>query len=242
MCNHAVSTQSVDHEHCPHLSCLWDAFMHPLPLAHRLLEWLNANSPAVQAIATVALVLITGYYAVTTHHFLKQARQSAEAAKAQADATQRQARAAENSIAFMKQQHDEQLRLPIPVVLAAIASTERLIEYWKGEAARRSHRIADPDDLGDSPIRAVLSQTRSLPAGCEKLFIDADAAMRAAKYALQKLQGAIGSEAYRNTDSDQASAALVDAENYLASARVMVERHIEADAQTTKPGSGSTAV
>jgi len=213
--------------------------MHPIPpvhgwgassILHRLLEWLNANSPAVQAIATGILVILTGYYAVITHRLLKQARQSAEAARAQADAAQRQAQSAENTIAFMKQQHEAQLGFESQVVLAAIASTKALIHYWKGEAGRASSRIADPSDLGDSPIHAALTHTHRLPAACEKLFIDADAALRAAKYALQKLQSA-EIETFRRSDAEQASSRLYDAENLLASAKEIVERHIDTTAR-----------
>jgi len=199
--------------------------------AHPLLDWLNANSPAVQAVATTVLVLLTAYYALITHRLLKQARQSANAAKEQADAAKRQAEAAEKTIAFIKQQYDEQLGFEPHAILAAIASTNALIQYWQSAAARRSSRIADPDDLGDSPIRAALAHTRRLPAACEKLFIDADAALRTAKYALQNLQRA-EIETYRTSDSQQASAALESAEQFLASAKGIVERHIDAEAQT----------
>jgi len=214
--------------------------MHPIPpvhgwgdatLAHQLHGWLNANSPAVQAVATAILVLLTGYYAFITHRLLEQARQSAQAAQAQAAAATRQAQAAENNIAFMKQQYDEQLGFEPQVVLAAIASTNALIYYWKAEAAMTSPRIADPADLGDSPIRPALTHTRRLPAACEKLFIDADAALRAAKYALQKLQRADLIQ-HQKAEAYKASANLETAERLLVSAKDIVERHIDAEART----------
>jgi hypothetical protein len=226
---------------------LWTRTMHPLPPAygwhdptilHRLLEWLNANSPAVQAIATVILVVLTGYYAVTTHRLLKQARQSAGAAKAQADAAQRQAEAAEKTIAFIKQQYDEQLGFEPQVVLAAIASTNALIYYWKAEAAMTSPRIADPADLGDSPIRAALTHTRRLPAACEKLFIDADAALRAPKYALQKLQRAELTQ-HQRSEAHKAGANLETAEMLLASAKEIVERHIDTQCGRAAPSAAA---
>ena len=45
------------------------------------IDWLNANAGAVQALATVVLVLVTGFYAFRTHSIAKASKETAEATK-----------------------------------------------------------------------------------------------------------------------------------------------------------------
>jgi hypothetical protein len=53
------------------------------------MEWLQEHSAAIQAVATVVLVLVTGAYVLFTKSLADRAKEQAEAAKAQADAARK---------------------------------------------------------------------------------------------------------------------------------------------------------
>ena len=170
------------------------------------MEWLNHNSPAVQSIVTVVLALATIIYVILTGRILRQSRESSEAAK-------RSAAAAERTIAFMKQQHEEQLSLGPQTVLQSITKTQSLVRYWKSEAASLSTQ-ANPEPLGDPEIRYALDHARRLSPFCGKALVDALTNLQDAQHEIEKLKGATLEQHKRNAGHD-ALAYLDNAEQFL---------------------------
>jgi len=125
------------------------------------MEWLNDNSPAIQAIVTVVLALATIVYVILTGRILRQSRESSEAAK-------RSAAAAERTTAFMKQQHEEQLHQGPQVVREEIVRAKGLIVHWQTEAHGQSPQMPDPEALSKSTLREAIPPFRLISMQCSQ--------------------------------------------------------------------------
>jgi hypothetical protein len=129
-----------------------------------LSEWLTAHAAAVQALASVASVLLAGIlvwttirYARSTADILEESRKSrkafesqASASQAQASASQAQATAAFESIALVREQLEDQLGLGKSIIHSAIDSAASAISYWKERPitdVAKGAGLPPPDDL-----------------------------------------------------------------------------------------------
>jgi hypothetical protein len=110
-----------------------------------LSDWLTAHAAAVQALSSVASVILAGIlvwttirYARSTAEILEESRKSreaielqAKAAQSQSSASQAQASAAFESIALVREQLEDQLGLGRSVIHSAIDRAVSAISYWK---------------------------------------------------------------------------------------------------------------
>jgi len=152
-------------------------------------SWLESHSLAVQALTavfgtvlTAVLVGTTIVYAVTTKRILEESRKSREAAE-------KQAAAAHETIQFMKQQYEAQLNLGPQIVFQAIASTKRLIAYWRQEPNRMTYPpqgYPDPSELSNSPLVGALDHARKISSTLAERILQAQDALRNAKNEMDK--------------------------------------------------------
>lgn len=197
--------------------------------ARAAIAWLNNNSGAaqtilagVQAALATALAAITGYYAYLTNSLLKQARRSARAALRQADA-------AETTIAFARQQLEEQLGLGPQKVLEAIDRTQGLIQYWKLEARGQSPQMPNPVALGKSSIPDAIQHARMFSTACAGFLVKAEVALRNAQFELEKFHNATKThfQQRQTATANRAADYLDSAALLLNNALAIVQKHIE---------------
>jgi len=108
-------------------------------------DWLTGHAAAVQALASVANVILaivlvwtTIRYAHSTAKILEESRKSreaielqAKAAQSQASASQAQANAAFESIHLLRERLEDELGLGRSIIHSAIDSAVSAISYWK---------------------------------------------------------------------------------------------------------------
>ena len=144
-----------------------------MPHLVSLSNWLEAHAAAVQALSSVASVILAGIlvwatirYARSTAKILEESRKSreaielqAKAAQSQAEASQAQANAAFESIHLLRERLEDELGLGHSIIHSAIDSAVSAISYWKqrplAEIAR-APGFPPPDDLiPPNALRAV---------------------------------------------------------------------------------------
>lgn len=94
----------------------------------------------IQALATIALVGVTAWYAGSVKKQAKAAKRSAEAAQKSAEATNRSAAATERSVSFLAQ--DQKVKR-----LAALRELKELAEGFQTRSDKRTSDTGKPSDL-----------------------------------------------------------------------------------------------
>ena len=174
------------------------------------------------AVATIALVIVTLYYAWSTHRILKQSEKTSKA-------IERQASALEESNHLLWQQREDTWRLARVVVQSSIATALDNIEEWKGRinALQGSH-VPLPSTIDLVPLdapSAVYHATHissELPLLLSGAFGKLEYAQRDIRVILDSGQ-IISSQVRNRIDSgldfmEMAKAELNEAEKYLPKA------------------------
>ena len=182
------------------------------------LHWLNSNAGAIQAMSTVVLTGITTAYVFLT-------RASVKAAERQANAGIRQAEAAEKTLAFTRQQIEDQLRLGPQIVLHAIAETQVLVGYWTSAAASFATQ-ADAQSLSKTPIDGAIDHATRLSPGCAQFLVQARGHLRTAQHEIENMQRA-ALTVHKMNASSKAIAFLNHASDSLQNAQQAAVKQIE---------------
>jgi hypothetical protein len=135
-------------------------------------DWLAAHAAAVQALASVASVILAGIlvwttirYARSTADILEESRKSRKAVESQASASQAQAAAAFEGIALVRQQLEDQLGLGKSIIHIAIDSAVSAISYWKERPltdVAKAPGLPPPDNLIPANAPAVVEHARRI--------------------------------------------------------------------------------
>jgi hypothetical protein len=155
--------------------------------------WLTAHSTAVQAAAAAfgtilaaVLVCVTIVYARTTSRILEESRKSREAAE-------KQAAAAQETLALLKSEYEERLGLGPQRVREAVLNTKLLLVYWSEQATRAfssTDAIPDPEALVKTDLPGVMDFARMISTQCVDLISQTIGALRNAKGEFEKIQHA----------------------------------------------------
>jgi|SRR5579862_530538 len=157
--------------------------MDPGAAAPSVLGWLDTHAGAMQAILAFVLTVITARYAWLTKKLLGQAEASSRAAE-------RSAAANENTISFMRQQHEEQLGQGPQIVREEIKRAKGLIISWQSAVQARSFVMGDAASLSAFTLREALPHARRISVRCADLLIEAENAILLAHTDMKTLREA----------------------------------------------------
>jgi hypothetical protein len=151
-------------------------------MAHisHLSDWLTAHAAAVQALASIASVILAGIlvwttirYTWSTAEILEESRKSRKAIEAQVAASNSQATAAFQSIHLVREQMEDQIGLGRGVVHSAIDSAVSAIDYWKKRpltSAAAGAGFPSPDNLIPANANAAVEHAQRIaPAVAQEL-------------------------------------------------------------------------
>src|SRR5215472_14692699 len=150
-------------------------------------DWLTRHAPAVQALASIANVILasilvwtTIQYARSTAKILEESRKSreaielqAKAAQSQASASEAQANAAFESIHLLRERLEDELGLGRSIIQSAIDSAVSAISYWKqrplAQTASAPGFPPSDDLIPANALRAVEHARHVSPEAAEEL-------------------------------------------------------------------------
>jgi len=150
-------------------------------------DWLTRHAPAVQALASIANVILasilvwtTIQYARSTAKILEESRKSreaielqAKAAQSQASASEAQANAAFESIHLLRERLEDELGLGRSIIHSAIDSAVSAISYWKqrplAQTASAPGFPPSDDLIPANALRAVEHARHVSPEAAEEL-------------------------------------------------------------------------
>lgn len=185
-----------------------------------ILAWINLG-------ATGLLALVTLWYATSTYLLLKESRTTTAAAIEQAEAAKRQADATEKSIDLLRQQIEEQAGLGRAMVIQGIDAAARNIVWWKSENISNMAAMRTvPQGVTFIPDRADLIIQHALRISLEAAS-EIDEAFHNLKLAATKLEALRTSNDVLQTmkrEGSQFSTLLGNAEKKLISAKDRIMR------------------
>jgi hypothetical protein len=147
-------------------------------------RWLTNHAITIQAISAICGALFTLVLVATTIAYLVESHKSRKAAE-------RQASAAQESLAIVKREYEDRIGEGPQIVEHAIEASLKSVGAWLGQAHLGSHhpeRVADPADLIPPELLLALGHARRISSPCAELINSAISEMRIAITHLQTLR------------------------------------------------------